>query len=43
MEKVVVPVHKKDNKQTIENYHPVSLLHICGNILNTCFIALCFL
>ena len=28
----VVPVHKKDNKQTLENYRPVSLLPICGKI-----------
>ena len=26
----VIPVHKKGNKQTLENYHPVSLLPICG-------------
>ena len=28
----VVPVHKKGNKQTLENYHQVSLLPICGKI-----------
>ena len=28
----VVPVHKKGNKQTLENYHPVYLLPICGKI-----------
>ena len=28
----VVPVHKKDNKQTLKNYRPVSLLPICGKI-----------
>ena len=28
----VVPVHKKGNKQILENYRPVSLLPICGKI-----------
>ena len=28
----VVPVHKKCNKQTLENYLPVCLLPICGKI-----------
>ena len=28
----VVPVHKKGNKQTLENYLPLSLLPICGKI-----------
>ena len=28
----VVPVHKKGNKQTLENYCPVSLLPVCGKI-----------
>ena len=27
-----VPVHKKGNKQTLENYCPVSLLPICGKV-----------
>ena len=29
----VVPVHKKNNKQLIENYRPMSLLPVCGKIL----------
>ena len=29
----VVPVHKKNNKQLIENYRPISLLPFCGKIL----------
>ena len=33
MEKAnVVPVHKKDDKQCLKNYRPVSLLSICGKI-----------
>ena len=28
----VVPIHKKDDKQNVKNYHPVSLLSICGKI-----------
>ena len=28
----VVPVHKKANKQTLENFRPVSLFPICGKI-----------
>ena len=28
----VVPIHKKDDKQNVKNYHPVSLLPICGKI-----------
>ena len=29
----VVPVHKKNNKQLIENYYPISLLLVCDKIL----------
>ena len=29
----VVPVHKKNNKQLIENFRPISLLPVCGKIL----------
>ena len=33
MEKAnVVPVHKKGNKQSLENYRPISLLAICSKI-----------
>ena len=28
----VVPVHKKDDKQSLNNYRPISLLDICGKI-----------
>ena len=28
----VVPIHKKDDKQNVKNYRPVSLLPICGKI-----------
>ena len=30
---IIVPVHKKGNKQLIKNYWPVSLLPICGKLL----------
>ena len=29
----IVPIHKKGNKQMVQNYRPVSLLPICGKIL----------
>ena len=29
----VVPVYKRNNKQLIENYRPISLLPVCGKIL----------
>ena len=28
----VVPIHKKDDKQCLGNYHPISLLPVCGKI-----------
>ena len=30
---IIVPIHKNVDKQTPKNYHPVSLLPICGKIL----------
>ena len=29
----IIPIHKKGNKHLISNYSPVSLLPICGKIL----------
>ena len=29
----IVPIHQKEDKQTLKNYRPVSLLPICGKIL----------
>ena len=28
----IVPIHKKYDKQTVKNYHPVSILLICDEI-----------
>ena len=28
----VVPVHKKNDKQLVKNYRPISLLPICGKV-----------
>ena len=28
----IVPVHKKESKQLVKNYRPISLLPICGKI-----------
>ena len=33
----IVPIHKKDDKQTIENYRPISFLPICGKIFERLF------
>ena len=34
----VQPVHKKNNRQIKNNYKPISLLPICGNILENFFL-----
>ena len=28
----IIPAHKKNDKRSLNNYHPVSLLPICGKI-----------
>ena len=33
----IVPIHKKDDKQTIENYRPISFLPICRKIFEGLF------
>ena len=33
LEKSIVSIHKKESKQLVKNYRPVSLLPICGKIL----------
>ena len=32
----VIPVHKKDNKSTVSNYRPISLLNILGKVFEKC-------
>ena len=32
----IVPVHKKNDKQIVSNYQPVSLLPICSKIFDKC-------
>ena len=34
---VVVPIHKKGDKQTLKNYHPVFLIPICSKIFERLF------
>lgn len=31
------PIHKKDDKQTMKNFGPVSLLPICGKVIEELF------
>ena len=32
----VVPVHKKESKNILKNYRPISLLPVCGKIFEKC-------
>ena len=32
----VVPVHKKESKNILKNYRPISLLPVCGKIFDKC-------
>ena len=32
----VVPVHKKNTKNILKNYRPISLLPVCGKIFEKC-------
>ena len=32
----VIPIHKKDSKNLLKNYRPISLLPICGKIFEKC-------
>ena len=37
----IVPCYKKGNKQNLANYHPVSLLPICGKFLKNSYLMKC--
>ena len=39
----VVPVHKKESKNILKNYRPISLLPSCGTFFKNVFITLCTL
>ena len=34
----IVPIHKKDNKDHVDNYRPISLLSIISKVLERCFL-----